>query len=143
VKNPWKARLSVGGAEIRLGYFPTEEAAARAYDHAARELLGESAVLNYPDEIDEAFIKSGAVYGAPSANSVSPSHDYTEGSSFMITTDPSPATTTTTTTTEQDMNADWDNRPQRRRRMRPMRFRGKMLFSSHLLINITKTCPLK
>lgn len=45
----WQASIRVGGRSPRhLGYFPTPEEAARAYDAAARELHGEFATLNFP-----------------------------------------------------------------------------------------------
>jgi hypothetical protein len=50
-KNPWSARITVDGEDRRLGVFPTELDAARAYDAAAREIFGEFARLN---EIDKA-----------------------------------------------------------------------------------------
>lgn len=49
-KSPWVAQIQKGGQSTYLGYFPTAEAAARAYDEAARSLHGEFAVLNFPPE---------------------------------------------------------------------------------------------
>jgi hypothetical protein len=46
--NKWVAQIQHAGQKRHLGYFLTEEAAARAYDTAARELFGEFARLNFP-----------------------------------------------------------------------------------------------
>ena len=45
----WVARISYERTVIQLGHFFSEEAAALAYDKAARELYGEYARLNFPD----------------------------------------------------------------------------------------------
>jgi hypothetical protein len=47
----WQAYVSVNRSRVNLGYFETEEEAARAYDSAARFHYGEFAYLNFPDEI--------------------------------------------------------------------------------------------
>jgi hypothetical protein len=44
----WKAQITESGHRRSLGYHPSEESAARAYDAAARRLFGEYAALNFP-----------------------------------------------------------------------------------------------
>lgn len=50
----WSARIYDHGRELTVGQFSTAEEAARAYDDAARRLHGDAAILNFPDELDEA-----------------------------------------------------------------------------------------
>jgi hypothetical protein len=44
----WRARIRIDGREAALGYFDDEEAAARAYDDAARAAWSEYACPNFP-----------------------------------------------------------------------------------------------
>ena len=45
----WQAQIQVAGKRHFLGYYATKEAAARAYDAAAREAFGDFARLNLPE----------------------------------------------------------------------------------------------
>jgi hypothetical protein len=49
-RGSWIAQIRLNRKNIRIGLFATEEEAARAYDAKARELFGEFARLNFPDE---------------------------------------------------------------------------------------------
>jgi hypothetical protein len=47
---PWRVALFVDGVHCYVGRFATEVEAARAYDRAAIELLGPTAILNFPQD---------------------------------------------------------------------------------------------
>lgn len=50
----WCALIECDGVREHLGTYASEEEAARVYDHRARQLFGEFAYLNFPDEAVEA-----------------------------------------------------------------------------------------
>lgn len=50
----WRAQIYINRTCIRLGGFPTAEAAAKAYDDAAREHFGEFSRVNFPMEGERA-----------------------------------------------------------------------------------------
>lgn len=52
----WTAQIGSHGDNIYLGTFPTEEAAAHAYDDAARRLHGEFARVNFPGPREQGAI---------------------------------------------------------------------------------------
>lgn len=49
-KKKWRGQIFVDNKNICLGYFTTAEAAAHAYDEAAKKYYGKYAVLNFPDK---------------------------------------------------------------------------------------------
>ena len=46
----WHCSIKENGKKLFMGYFDNEEEAARTYDAKAKELHGEYAYLNFPDE---------------------------------------------------------------------------------------------
>ena len=59
-KNRWRARIRLEGKDINLGQFGTEVEAAKAYDTAARQHLGQFALLNFPQENERGALRGGA-----------------------------------------------------------------------------------
>lgn len=52
----WRAAIRTGGKDLYLGYYATEEDAARAYDAAALQYFGVFARLNFPGDAVEEMI---------------------------------------------------------------------------------------
>lgn len=50
LSKPWRAQIKINGKAIHLHLHTTAEGAARAYDAKAKELFGEFARLNFPEE---------------------------------------------------------------------------------------------
>jgi hypothetical protein len=48
-RNTWQAMIGYKGKKIFIGYFADEQEAARAYDAKAKELYGQFAALNFPE----------------------------------------------------------------------------------------------
>lgn len=61
----WSANIGVNEKQIYLGSYPDKITAARAYDAAARELHGDHARLNFPDQYDHAPLRQVAKQSAP------------------------------------------------------------------------------
>ena len=53
--NPWMANICVSNNKMYLGLFSSEKEAAIAYDIAARGLIGQSAITNFPDSEQRFF----------------------------------------------------------------------------------------
>jgi hypothetical protein len=49
----WHGQIRMNSRTRSLGYFETAEEAGRAYDTAAREMFGEFARLNFPDQHEQ------------------------------------------------------------------------------------------
>jgi hypothetical protein len=47
----WRSIIRINGRQISLGYFHTEEAAARVYDAVALRHRGEFAAINFPEGV--------------------------------------------------------------------------------------------
>jgi hypothetical protein len=56
----WEAVLMMNGQVVFRELLPDQESAARAYDKAARQHFGQTAILNFPDDAAAAAIVTPA-----------------------------------------------------------------------------------
>lgn len=54
----WRATITIDGQQKWLGYFNNEIDAAKAYDEAAKQLFGEFARLNFPEDNQTSAIRT-------------------------------------------------------------------------------------
>jgi hypothetical protein len=57
----WRAAITAGGGKISLGYFASEEAAARRYDAASRALHGAAGAVNFALEGEQCALRPRAL----------------------------------------------------------------------------------
>lgn len=50
LRKPWRSQVQKLGYRVNVGYYATAIEAAVAYDKAAKELFGEFALLNFPED---------------------------------------------------------------------------------------------
>lgn len=56
----WRALIYVNNKATNLGFYETEEEAARAYDAAARDIFGAAATLNFPNSGEQHALRPRA-----------------------------------------------------------------------------------
>lgn len=64
IARPWSASVCLNGSMKALGRFATEEAAAHAYDDAARKHFGEFARVNFPRDGEQSAIAARSTLSA-------------------------------------------------------------------------------